>query len=392
MKLYFIFVFVMTFGILFSQEKELNQAKKLIESKKYDSAYLLLDKFDPNNQNPEIAIEKTNILLDYFVTSLMHKMFALKDMEDNEELMEIRGSEGSFSMYYFSPDSILSILIKRNPNNFDLRKTLGYYYHEIYQKYGSNWLEPDSVIFNKMIENYDLAYKNGVFDYWSLYGIGIAYLNQNKIEESIPYFKRSIELDDNYPSNYYNLAYAYLSLNEKEEALENAKKALELYEYTDYKSDAAKMIGIIYDELNDFENAFKYYLEANTITPNNYYVLKPILNLEVKTNSENYSKRTKEFFMLDPGNPTIYQNLEEIYWDNGKEDELIDFLEKQKEEFSTDPKVTGNLHFYLARIFTGKDDSENAKLNFEKAKEQFEKIYEPNNRVFEIIDSYLIEY
>jgi len=391
MKLILTIVLILTFGFVFSQEKELNESKQLIEKKKYDSAYLILDKLDPNNQNPEIVIEKTIILLDYFVTSIMHQMFALKDLEGNEELMEVRGTEGTYSMYYFPPDSILNVLIEQNPNNFKLRKTLGYYYHEVNLKYGGNWLETDSIIFSRIIENYDLAYKNGVFDYWSLYGIGYAYLNQNKIKESIPYFTKSTELNDTYPSSYYNLAYAYLTLNEREKAIENAKKALGLYEYVEYKSDAAKMIGIIYAELDDFQNALKYYREANSITPNNYNVLKPLLDLEVKTESTEYKDRTIDFFMLAPGNPTIYQDLEEIYWTNEKEDDLLTFLESQKSKFSDDFKVLGNLNFYIARIYDGKEDTETAKLNFEKARGVFEKIYEPNHIVFEIINNYLRE-
>nr|WP_321485555.1 tetratricopeptide repeat protein [uncultured Draconibacterium sp.] len=391
MKLIFTFILILTFGFVFSQENELNESKKLIGEKKYDSAFIILDKLDPNNQNSEIVIEKTTILLDYFVTSMMHQMFALKDLEENENLMDIRGTEGTYSMYYFPPDSILNVLIEQNPNNFKLRKTLGYFYHEVNQKYGGNWLEPDSIIFKRIIENYDLAYKNGISDYWSLYGIGYAYLNQNKIEESIPYFTKSIELNDTYPSSYYNLAYAYLSIDEREKAIENAKKALDLYEYADYKSDAANMIAIIYTELNDFQNALKYHQEANSITPNNYYVLKPLLALEVKTESKEYKNRTIEFFNIAPGNPTIYQNLEEIYWTNGKENDLLNFLESQKTKFDDDFKVLGNLNFYIARVYDGKKDIENAKLNFEKAREIFKKVYESNHAVFEIIDTYLKE-
>lgn len=391
MKLILTALLVLTFSFDFSQEKELKETKKLIENKQYDSAFLLLDKLDPDNNNPEIVIEKTNILLNFFVSSMMHQMFALKNLEENEELMDIRGTEGSFSMYYFPPDSILNLLIEQNPNNFKLRKTLGYFYHEVNLKYGSNWLEPDTVIFKRIIENYDLAYKNGEFDYWSMYGIGYAYLNQKKIEESIPYFIKSIELNDTYPSSYYNLAYAYLNLNEREKAIENAKKALELYDFADYKSDAANMIGIIYSELNDLQNALKYHREANLLTPNNYYVLKPLLTLEVKTESTEYNDRTIEFFNIAPGNPTIYQNLEEIYWTNGKEDELLKFLDSQKSKYTGDFKVLGNLSFYIARIYAGKKDTETAKLNFMEAQEIFEKVYEPNHQVFEIIESYLNE-
>ncbi|MBI9038921.1 MAG: tetratricopeptide repeat protein [Bacteroidales bacterium] len=335
MKIFFTITLLLTFGLVFSQENELSESKILIENKKYDSAYLVLEKLDLGNQNPEIVIEKTKILLDYFVSSIMHQLFALKDLEENEELMDFRGAEGEFSMYYFPPDSILNLLIKQFPENFKLRKTLGYFYHEVFLKYGGNWLEPDSIVLNRIILNYDLAYQNGEFDYWSLYGIGYSYLKQNKVEESIPYFKKSIELNENYPSSYYNLAYAYLTINEREKAIEYAKKALELYVYIDHKSDAAKMIGVIYTELNDFQNALKYYRVADSINPNNYNVLHSLLALEVKMETNEYKNKTTQFFMFAPGNPTIYQNLEEIYWNNGKEDELMDFLESQKASFTS---------------------------------------------------------
>lgn len=389
MKISFTLALIFLFGAAFSQS--LDESKKLIENKQYNSAYLILNKLDPENKDPDIVLEKTDIMLKYFVTSIMHQMFALKDLEEGEELMKIRGSEGSFSMYTFAVDSILNSLIKKDPNNFKLKKQLGYFYHEVHLKYGGRWLEDDATVLPKIQENYEVAYKNGVYDYWSLYGIAYCYLNQKKYNEAISYFEKSIELNKDHPSNYYNLAYAYMSINDKGKAIENAKKAYESYQYPDYKSDAAKMAGLLYSDLNDNENALLYLQKAYDLTPDSYYVLKPLLSLEVKTDSPVYTDRTKQFLMIAPGNPTIYQDLEGIYWENKKEDELISFLEEQKTNFSKDPKVLGNLYFYIARVFDGKEDTEKAKLNFEEAKTIFKKTYQADHRVFEVIDSYLNE-
>ena len=81
-------ILILSFGFVFSQESELKESKKLIEKKQYNSAYLILNELDPENQNPDVVIEKTTILLDYFVTSLMHQMFALKDLEEHEEISD----------------------------------------------------------------------------------------------------------------------------------------------------------------------------------------------------------------------------------------------------------------------------------------------------------------
>ena len=45
---------------------------------------------------------------------------------------------------------------------------------------------------------------------------------------AIAYFKKSINLDENYFKNYYDIAVAHFGLNNKEEAIKNVKKSLEL--------------------------------------------------------------------------------------------------------------------------------------------------------------------
>jgi tetratricopeptide (TPR) repeat protein len=143
--------------------------------------------------------------------------------------------------------------------------------------------------------------------------------------------------------------------------------------------------------LNDSENALSFYRKANEIQPNDYYTLKPLLDLEVSSNDNKYKERTKEFFLLAPGNPTIYQDLMAIYWNSNKPDELIEFLSEQHKEFVNDYKVDGNLYFYSAVIQYDKEDFKKSKQNFEKSREIFTKVFESNHPVFGAIDSYTKE-
>ncbi|MBN1970247.1 MAG: hypothetical protein JW870_12835 [Candidatus Delongbacteria bacterium] len=381
-------IFLLLATMTYSQTKEIEKANKLIENRKYESAMKILNEFDPKNQNPDIVIAKTDLLLNYFTKSIMHRVFGLKDLEPNEDLMELRSGQGNFAMFMFVPDSILNNLITLNPDNYKLRKTLGSYYHEVHLKYSQGWFEPDSIVVQKIRDNYLLAYNKGVYDYWSLYGIGYTYLIKEDYKNSIPFFEKSIELKNDYPSSHYNLAYAYLYTDQREKGIESAKKAMDLYEYPDYKADASRMIGVMYRELKQNDKALEYYYNANKIQPNDYYTLKPILEIETSINSDNYKNRTKEFFLLAPGNPTIYQDLIKIYWDNEKQGELITFLENQKKDFQTDNKILGNIYFYIATIQYDKEDYTNSKTNFEKSREIFKKVYQSNHRVFDVINSY----
>lgn len=391
MKKLFTLIFILSSLLTIAQEESIKEAQKLIENKKYESALEVLNESDPNNENPDIVIEKVDLLLNYFVSSIMHQLFAVTDLEPEQNIYEIRGSEGNFSMLMFPPDSILINLIDKYPNDYRLYKELGFYYHEVHLKYGGNWLKPDSTLIKLFVDNYKLAYENGVYDDWSLYGIGYGLLYSQKYQESIKYFEEAIKIKPDYPTSHYNLAYAYLYVNEREKALESAKKALELYENPAPKGDAARIIAVCYSELEQPKKAMEFYRKSNEIDPNNYYTLKPLLNVEVSLNEENYKQRTKEFFLIAPSNPTIYQNLMEIYWKNEKQNELIAFLESLKPEFENDNKVYANLFFHIAKIQYDSEDYINSKVNFEKSKEIFKNVFEPNHRVFEVIDSYLKE-
>ena len=386
LKLTVILIFCIT--ISFAQKGVIDEANKLIELKKYESAYKLLDNADPNNEKPDIAIAKTKLVLNYYVTSEMHQIFALKDLTPNEKLSAIRGGEGNYSMYKFSPNTILLDLIEKHPNNYELQKELGNFYHEIHLNYENNWLIPDSVLVNKFKNYYLNAYEKGVFDSWSAYGIGYAYLINLDYQSAIPFLKKSIELNSKDPYSNYNLAYAYLYTDQTEKGIESAKKALDLYDDPDDKANVARMIAVMYLEQEDSVNAMEYYKKADAIQPNNYSTVKALLELEMDLNMEAYRQRTKQFFLLAPEAPTIYQDLMKFYWTANKPDELIRFLSEQTNNYSTDYTVSGNLKFYTALIQHDKKDFKNAKLNFRLAKEAYEKVFDADHQVFKVIESY----
>ena len=363
----------------------IKKANELIADKKYESAFKLLDKFDPDNTKPEIALLKEDIVLNYFVTSMMHQMFALKDLEKDEDIMDYRGKNGSFGMQKFEVDKILDNLIKKYPDDCKLYKGLGDYYYEVSLKYGDEWLKKGKELF-KLIEANDLkAIDNNCADYNTYYVMGYINISQKKYREGIPYFLKSIELNKNDGNTYYNLAYAYLYLDKRDSALINAQISLDLYKEKTYKSDAARMMGQIYLELKDTKNAIKSYELAEEIASGNYYNIKPLLDLYVETNNSKVKQTTELFFNLAPANPTIYVDLEDIYIRNKKDDDLISFYNDQLKINSKKPKVEGSLYFYLARIYIERD-KKLAKDYFLKAKEIFSKVYKEDHKVFKAID------
>lgn len=363
----------------------MKKAQALISKKKYESAFKILETFDPKNGRPDIVLLKVDIVLNYFVTSIMHQMFALTDLKESENIMDYRGKEGSFNMHKFEVNEILNSLIKTFPNNCALYKSLGEFYYEAHLKYEGKWLEDDGRLFKLMEVNFTKAVESHCADYLSFYILGYITLSQNEYKKSVPYFVKAIDMNSDYASSHYNLAYAYLYTNDRQNALKYAKNSFDLYKDQTYKSDAARMMAQIYTELKDDKNALNYYELADTIDSGNYYNMKPLLNLYVKTGSTKTNETAKDFLNLDPENPTMYNDLADTFYENKRENDLITFYKDQLIEFKDNNKVLGNLNFYLGKIYLDIDKT-SAKEYFLKAQNIFNKVFDKDHPVFKAIE------
>ena len=391
-KLAILLIFtVFTLPVFGQTETEtLAKANDLIANKKYESAFKILCDYDPSDEKPEIALLKENIAPNFFVTSIMHQMFSFKDLDKNENIMDYRGKNGSFEIQKFEIDKVLGNLIKNFPDNCKLYKGLADFYYEVHLKYGGEWLKSDKELFELIEANNEKVLSGNCADYLTYYVMGYIAISQEKFKEGIPYFLKSIELNKDFASSYYNAAYAYLFSNERERALQYAKISFDLYTDISYKSDAARMVGQIYTELNDDKNALAYYESADKIDPGNYYNLKSLLYLYIKTNSPKVMETTTSFFNLAPTKPTIYNDLEEIFFRSKRENDLSAFYKEQLPVFKGNDNVLGNLFFYLGKIYSV-SDKKLAKEYFLQAKDIFRKVYDQDHQVFKAIEEGIAE-
>lgn len=371
-----------------AQTDVLSAAQKLVDAKKYESAYVLLDKDDPNNEKPDVVLMKEDIVLNYFVSSMMHQVFALKDLKKNEDVMDYRGKTGTFSLFPFQVDSVLLKLIAAYPDNCKLYRGLAFYYTEVLNKYGEYWLIDEEELTQKAIDNGKKAIDGGCGDYNTYHNTGVALLWQEETEASIPYLKKATELEPKNADVHYNLAYSYLFTEQLDNALPQAKTSYDLYKDKDLKGDAARMTGQILMEKGDYRNALKYFETADKLIPNDYYNLSPLLRLYLVTGNQKAPSTAKKLFELAPENPTIYQAMVEAYRFADREPELVRFYKAQLPRYVNNDKVFGNLHFYLGTLAMDHDNAA-AKNYFLKAKEIFGHVYDKDHYVFEVIDNAL---
>lgn len=371
-----------------TQTDVLSAAQKLIDAKKYESAYVLLEKNDPYNEKPDVVLMKEDIVLNYFVSSMMHQVFALKDLKKNEDVMDYRGKTGTFSMFPFRADSVLIKLIAAYPDNCKLYRGLAFYYNEVLNKYGGYWLMDEEELTQKIVENGKKAIDGGCGDYNTFHNMGVALLTQEETAQSIPYLKKATELEPKRADAHYNLAYAYLFTDQLDNAFPQAKASYDLYKDKDLKGDAARMTGQILMEKGDYRNALKYFETADKLIPDDYYNLSPLLRLYLVTGNQKAPSTAKKLFELAPENPTIYQAMVEAYRFADREPELVRFYKAQLPKYVNNDMVFGNLHFYLGTLAMEHDKAA-AKEYFLKAKEIFGHVYDKDHYVFGVIDNAL---
>lgn len=373
-------------------QSALKKSEKLIADRQYLEAFQVLDKADPQNEQADIVVAKTYLLLDYFSRSMMHQFFALSNLKEGESLEEKRtGDSGTYSMLSFPADSILKNLLAKAPDNFKVHLCLGRYYHEVYLKYGGQAMMPESLLLKNMEIHYRIALNNGLEDAMAAYGIGYAKLVAEDFSAAIPYLQQSSLWDSTYGPAHYNLAYAHLQKKHRAEAISAAKKAYACYEILELKADAARMIAVTYLELDSLSEALMYYRISDSLMPENYYTLKTLLDLESELDSLQFPLTRLRFFELGPENPTIYQDLFSLHMAQERGDELKAFYQERLDQLNPeDTLVRANLHLYQAILIKQMKPETDVewKAALEAALADFQSLYPPDHQVFVFIESY----
>ncbi len=393
-----------------------DQVDKLIKEKKYNSAYKLLDKNDPDNDNPDIFIKKVDIMLKYYVSTINHKLFGLADLGENDTLEKLRGKTDKYDLYDIDIDKILTDMIKKyrdknqqiqeqmkqNPeqkeelakdiyNTGKLYLALGNYYYDVREIYGNKWDIGEQHLLTLIEDNYFMAFQLGYYDYKSMFGLGFIQLVVKKnYENAIFYFEKSFELNPSFGDAVYNLAYTYYVQENYDKALEYSLKASEVYKKDELKAKSLKIAGKIYfDELKILK-AMECYEKAKSYLPNDYSILKHLLDVYLlDENLEKIREYAKQLFMLDPYDPYILGNVLGSFIQYGFKNEWKTFIEKMTEKFADNYEVLGNIFLHKGMFFAYEKDKLTARTNFLKAKEYYGKIFEPSHPVFARIDEHL---
>lgn len=387
MKNLLILIFALTTSFLYSQSV-LEQTDNLIENGKYKSAYELLEQEDPNNQDPDLVLKKVEIAQDYFVQSMGHQMFAFSNVNNLEEVYEMRrnATGETFTMYMLPVNEVLDTLILQHPTRYDLHRALAGFYFDVTLKYGGNWVMSEAKALDKMFTHSKIAIEHNAGDYMTQYQCGYYQTLQEDYRGAIPYYLASIAQEPNYPTAHYNLAICYFYQGQSMAGIPYAERSYQLYQEPSMKGDAARITANLYKDTQDFENALKYYEFSIEAQPDNYHNLNQLLEIQLRLNKTEEARTTAAaFFALAPNNPRIASDLTDIYAVTEQDAELIQLFTTLEADYSSDREAIGNLHFYLAQFYFSRDQPKKGKEILLIAQKDFESIFEPNHEVFGLI-------
>ncbi len=386
----FALLFLVSCGV--SKQKVLTQVDSLLTQKKYESAYKLLEKADPNNQIPELTLEKVQIALDDYVFSENLKVFCFRDMAVDQNVEDFRGQQGSYVRYNLDPEQALSALLLKFPEDWRLYQALGEYDYQFYLNHDRN--EADKGLARlKLAQSYFYqAANHQAADSKSYYHLGLVNLYLQDVKGAEACFKASLQAGNASADNYYNLAFTQYSLGELAPSVDSAEKALNLYTLIPEKALCAHLLVLASMALQDESGSIKYLEMIHQFQPQDYEALKDLLTLYVKKGMADKAQTDAQALLaIQPTNPAILQDIDGIYLQYGRVNEFYDFLHKMMFLYAHQDPVLGNLYFYQANADLFVNHKKSARTSLRMAKIYYLHSLPPTDDVFQVIENKLKE-
>jgi tetratricopeptide (TPR) repeat protein len=194
--------------------------------------------------------------------------------------------------------------------------------------------------------------------------LGLAYLEEFKLDEAEKEFLKFIDLAPKDKFGYANLGLTYLRMGKYPEAEKQLLKAISI----DAKDpDIRLILATVYQMNDDRKRAISELIEALKFTPDHIKILYDLSELYSVGSDEESQNQHENFTLLlvgkAPGNIVPHLNLTDIYIRNGETDKALEQMEIIHKQFPEFPKEAVD-YYDKALSFLKKHDKENAIIQF----------------------------
>jgi len=198
------------------------------------------------------------------------------------------------------------------------------------------------VLFSSLLQNCKETEKDSrqkTIELMTAQTLGLAYLEEFKLDEAEKEFLKVIKLAPNQKLGYANLGLTYLRMANYEEAKKQLFKAIQI----DSKDpDIRLLLATVYQMNDERDKAISTLLEALEFAPDHIkslYDLTELYSIESDQESQGLRKiYIEKLVEKAPGNIVPFLNLTEIYIKEGQTDKAIEQLEIIQKQFPEFPK------------------------------------------------------
>ncbi|MCR4811038.1 MAG: hypothetical protein K5867_00345 [Bacteroidales bacterium] len=340
LKPFTLFAFVLLLPMFLLAQKEssvLKKADKMVASRQYESAYRLLDEYDPANDRVAVVLKKEDILLNYFAQSINHKVFSLKDLDEGETLQSVRQSFEMGNLYVFNADSVIRRLLVSHPG--DCRLLNGYvsYMEALLGDYGFDfWSSSMDSSLSLMFQAASVSCNNAA----ACCQLGLYYHYYGVLDSASCYYRLATTLCDTLWHAVFNLGLIeFYDMSMQTEGLRDLHKSLKGYSIPFYKARVARALGIIYDEeLHIPDSAHKYYSMAVDIDGDDMTNCMFLAIFYASRNDQRVFDAMRDAWRAGIEHDVLWDNLEWMFMrvkDVSSESVVVDFLKRMRKETDT---------------------------------------------------------
>ena len=293
----------------------------------------MLDKFDPTNDRPAVVLKKETIMLNYFTQSIMHRMFSLADLKKGENLDSIRANFTQGNIIVFDADSLIRRLLELHPGDKELLAGHTRYHAALLDDYPTD-------VWEMYLDSACLVWLSADRENASAcYQLGLHHLLNEDYTKAEHFFQQAIASCDTHYRAHYNLGITQFYLEKPTPAISHLRRACNGYSRVSEKADAARVIGIIYDDyLNNADSAL-HYLQAAVTTDASYLNQAFLLQHYLKQKSPLIPQQLERCWETALNDEESFSSMQDMLWrcmDNGQSEAITQFLKRRNDEATSD--------------------------------------------------------
>ena len=344
----------------------------LIEQEQYQSAFGATNGEDC--QEEYLLAKRIEIATNYFAQSIMHQMFAFKNLEEGQTLYDVRTGTGDYSLMMFDPVAAVESFMEQNGEKPVLYYALGAYYTDVRSRYGDQWLITVDELYEKTAENFRKAYDAGVYDAFSLSELGMSYAYLGDNDSAISIYEAKEKQYELTGDDDYNYGFCFLRKGQTEKGAYYLENSIDKYaDNPQYQYDSYSLVVQVYImTLKDFESAGKILLNFKRDFPTDYRVtLFTILFYAAQNLNDQAIESSLELFAIAPTNPSACQLIMQQGQSAGNMEFLPGFFDQALVLYAENSGAVANLYFHYAYTLCLMQRNEEAWNMVLKAREAF---------------------